>query len=71
MCVYSAVGSLLAASLEPLAHHRRCSSELGELALQHIAIGGPLIFPVSCMVSHSPFLNIIRVLYQQFICWYD
>ena len=65
------VGPLLAASLEPLAHHQnvaslslfyryyfhRCSSELAQLILD----GGLLVILIDCVIFLSPFLDLTRM----------
>ena len=66
------VGPSLAASLEPLAHHRnvaslivfyryyfgRCSSELAQLVFLE---GGLLNILIVCMIFLSPFLDFTRI----------
>ena len=69
------VGPSLAASLEPLAHHRnvaslslfyrycfgRCSSELAQLVALPFSRGGLLVILKDCMIFLSPFLDVIRM----------
>ena len=66
------VGPSLAASLEPLAHHRnvaslslfyryyfgRCSSKLAQLVFLE---GGLLVILIDCMIFLSPFLDVTRM----------
>ena len=69
------VGPLLAASLEPLAHHQnvaslslfyryyfgRCSSELAQLVPLLFLEGGLFVILIDCMIFLSPFLDVKRM----------
>ena len=69
------VGPSLAATLEPLAHHRivaslslfyrycfgRCSSELAQLVALPFSRGGLLVILKDCMIFLSPLLDVIRM----------
>ena len=69
------LGSLLAASLEPLAHCQnvtnlslsyrhffgRCSPELAQLVPLLFSQGGLLVILINCMIFLSPFLHVTRI----------
>ena len=79
------VGPLLAASVEPLAHHRnvaslylfyryyfgRCSSELAQLVPLPFLQGGLLVILIDCIIFLSPFLDVTRMSMStvSFLAW--